>query len=260
MLDKKRHEVGESLKRISRSRIINLTMLAGTIIGVFGCSTFSQKKSVQSEDHRRVLVLSQQLKRQRSVLEELRERNLVLERKLATSRGESVPVETHSTDPVPIPFEPSAALERRPQESTPDLLALPMTSSEQEMYAKIAESYRRHDEKETEKNLGLFLKVYPDSAFADNAVYQMGLLAFENGHTERADDYMNRVLREFPKGNKVVSALFAKAMIEKRKQHFSRARTLLNEIQHSFPGSPEANRVMVELRILNMTTSKKRES
>jgi TolA-binding protein len=262
MLYEKRHGIGAALL---------LTVLF--VIPLAGCSAFSTKSVTQTEERRHVQSLSQELKRQRSLVEELKERNLVLERKLAGSKGgySSEISESSISDPVPVPFEPSAALERRVVDPTPDLQSLTDLTlasngqtngqtSEQQMYAKIAESYHRHNAAETEKNLELFLKTYPDSAFADNALYQTGLLAFENNNLDRAEHFMIRVRREFPNGDKVVSALFAEAMIQKRKQHYPVARRLLDEVWRAFPGSPEANRVVIELKILDLTARKKRES
>jgi TolA-binding protein len=129
-------------------------------------------------------------------------------------------------------------------------------TGEQLLYSKVLDSYRTHKMDELQKTLQILLKTYPDSVFADNAVYMAGLLAFEEGDLNRADLLMDRVLRDFPLGNKSVSALFAKAMIQKKSRKFADARFTLGSLQKLYPGSPEAARAEVEVKMVEMMASR----
>ena len=130
-------------------------------------------------------------------------------------------------------------------------------TGEQRLYSKVLEVYREHRLAEMQKSVSLLLKTYPESIYADNALYLAGLLAFENGDADRASYYMERVLREYPHGNKAVSALFAKAMVEKRRGKPQQARTLLQDVRKYYPGSPEATRANLETKLIDVAATGK---
>ena len=69
-----------------------------------------------------------------------------------------------------------------------------------------------------------------------------------------------KLLQDYPRSNKAVAALFAKGSIERRTGRTRDAKKSFFQVRDLFPGSPEAARVSVELKLLEMSTSKKRES
>jgi TolA-binding protein len=119
------------------------------------------------------------------------------------------------------------------------------------LYSKVLETYQKRNAAELQKSMQMLLRSYPDSVFADNALYLAGMLALEIGDSARAASYFERVLAEHPLGNKAVSALFAKAVVEKRNKKYNEARKLLEKVRVQYPGSPEAARVKLELELLN---------
>jgi TolA-binding protein len=250
-------------------------------------SASSMKGSVSSES--RVAYLERELRKRQAEINDLRERNLVLEQKL------NIKVSLPANGQAPARSDeanPNQASLRAPEkiaEKTAEKLAEKQTASwmasaasnqtqsqlktepsvasaqgvasvgsepaptgEQKLYSKVIESYRSHRSAELEKAVQILLKTYPDSVYADNALYLTGLLSFEQNDLERAQGFMERVIREYPNGNRVVTALFAKAMIEKRKQHYSEARALLESVRKLYPGSPEAIRVGLEEQNIKM--------
>lgn len=132
-----------------------------------------------------------------------------------------------------------------------------VSTGEQRLYSKVLETYRAHQNEDLQKALQILLKTYPDSVYADNALYLAGLLAFESNDAVRAAHFMDRVIREYPKGNKMVSALFARAMIDKRLGKIGLAKQMLQSIQKSYPGSPEAHRSATEMKLIEMASSVK---
>ena len=126
------------------------------------------------------------------------------------------------------------------------------SSGEHYLYSKVVNSYREHKIAELTKSTHLLLKSYPDSVFADNAIYLNGLLSFEMSEYAHAEQYMNQVIREFPQGNKVVGAIFAKAMIAKKMKKYSQSESILQQVARTFPGSPEAGRVNYEIKLLKV--------
>ena len=126
------------------------------------------------------------------------------------------------------------------------------SSGEHYLYSKVVNSYREHKMAELTKSTHLLLKSYPDSVFADNALYLNGLLSFEMRDYARAEQFMNQVIREYPQGNKVVGAIFAKAMIAKKMKKYSQSESVLQQVARTFPGSPEAGRVNYEIKLLKV--------
>jgi TolA-binding protein len=151
-------------------------------------------------------------------------------------RGLAIPVVSVPVTPVPhqLPLQIVA------QEQT----------GEHFLYSKILESYRTQDSASLQKTLQLLLKTYADSVFADNAMYLAGLLSIEQNDLPRARYYFDRLVKQFPHGNKVVAALFATAVVEKKSRNFARSRIFFERVARLFPGSPEAGRVQVELKLL----------
>ena len=105
---------------------------------------------------------------------------------------------------------------------------------------------------ELKKSTELLLKSYPDSVFADNALYLDGLLCFEANQLPQAEQFLNRVISELPQSNKVVAAIFAKAMIAKKMKKYGQAESVLQQVARTFPGSPEAGRVNFEIKLMKV--------
>lgn len=257
---------------------------------LMACSAMNLKAK-SSDQSARIRMLERELRKRQVANDDLRERNLVLEQRLAVKRG-AAPSMLENQRPVgvgqqqqqltqqasqqvsqramPEPVAPplshyapqqltQQASQQVPQ-TTPSQVAqhvpeeLPQTG-EQRLYSKVLESYRIHNGAELQKAVKILLKTYPDSVYADNALYLAGLLALEANDLARSGAFMDRVLREYPKGNKVVSALFAKAMIEKRGRNYGKAKSLLQTIRKLYPGSPEALRVGMEEKIIDMAAA-----
>ena len=301
-----------------------ITAVIGLVVSVnfVGCATPAPKQKMAVDSGRQVRKLKSQLRKQKSVIQDLKERNLVLEKRgqidslsapeisdaekpavlpgsfdakeladaEAYAGGESIggPVKLPSKLPGKIavkaptrapslvdsiastnPLEsnaksqvsakPAAPLAAAAAPQTPVSVASVKTG-EHFLYSKILETYRSHNEDELQKTLQLLLKTYPESVFADNAVYLSGLQAFENGNLKVAKRQFEKLLKEYPRSNKAVSALFAKAAIEKRSGNVANAKRSFLRIRDQYPGSPEAARVSVELKLLESAKSKIRES
>jgi TolA-binding protein len=306
-------------------------LLCIVALGLSGCATLGMGNSSKftKSDATRIRKLERELSRKQKLLEDYKERNMVLERGRWTvpTEGSPQPLNTKGSlsavtpqtmqGSIPVPFQPSAAgdnivsvpLAFSPHEATTDAkgwnrpamnraakqiqkpAALPAVlpakkiatapsqilpaqsrpqaklesvgsaeTGEHFLYSKILETYRKKNVAEMDQSVRLLLKAYPDSVFADNAFYLSGLLAYERENFDRALSLMNRVVRDFPRGNKAVSALMAKASIEKKMGQTSEARRSLIRVQSLYPGSPEANHVAVELKLLDLAAKKKRES
>ena len=303
-----------------------LLVLLSTLPLFVACASFGPSRTTRADDTR-VRILEKELKRRQFAMEELHERNLILEKRSVTSQAlapATAPIIKPERPATPMPFDPSASMERSipaqaplakrlPEQAiqfdppSPALQVLPTSqllaqsgaglsqkltsqraapprvlpakvapaaivldtpeaeassedvvqTGEQKLYSKVLETYRSHNPVELQKVLEILLKAYSDSVYADNALYLAGLLAFENGDLPRAMVFMERVMREYPKGNKAVSALFAKAMIEKRQGKFPQAKESLRSVRSLYPGSPEAARAGNEVKFIELASQPK---
>jgi TolA-binding protein len=233
-----------------------LTGLMGIAAFQLGCTSLKHQTQLETENER-LRGVERELRRKLAEVQDLKERNLVLERRLI-QQGHR---QTGSTVTVPVPFEPSAAQARfvpEVQPPEPEVIAV-VPNGEQRFYAKILDCYRANKMTELEKTLDIFLKTFPDSALADNALFIAGQLAFEQKNEARAISYLDRLLAKFPSGNKAVSALLAKALIEGRRARHGEARRLLEKIRTAYPGSPESTRAAFEIKLIDSKGSERRE-
>lgn len=222
--------------------------LLSMVVG--GCASHAPSRPAATQSRHEVSLKQRREREARA--QELRERKLVLEtrRKLIADASSAV-----------LPSKLPAKLNAAPK---PALASLPPTpiavtqeqTGEHYLYSKILETYRTKNSAELARTLSLLMKSYPESVFADNAVYLQGKLAFEAGEPAKALEAFDRILRDFPRSHKAVSALFAKALIQKRLGHTGEAKREFIQVRDFYPGSPEAARVSVELQLL----VKRRES
>lgn len=251
-------------KRICASRGVALLSGAFFLLGLIGCSSAlkltansSPRKSTASAGTERVRLLEKKLRNKEKELQTLKERNWVLEARVRSElkSGDSAKKSDQVEVPAPAAIAPrvstfnEAPEPQRQQPATVQNVGTAQTG-EHFLYSKVLDSYRNSQAAELEKSVGLLLKTYPDSVFADNALYLAGLLAMESEQLPRAMNYMNQVIRRYPKGNKAVSALFAKGVIQKRQKNHKSARQSFEQVQVLYPGSPEATRVAIELKLL----------
>ena len=248
------------MKAIQRTIVASVGVLVLSSCATMRGNVEKPRKPQSRNSSSKTLELQREIRRQQSIIEELRERNLVLERRV--HQGGTAPAET----PVPVPFQPSAASGFAQKMGEPVREAAPTPApnapvetqkGDRLLYSKVLETYRRHDASEMKKAVELLIKTYPDSVFADNSLYLAGMLHVEKGNFTDGLECMTRLLKDYPQGNKAVAALFAKGMIEKRMKRPEEARKNLVLLKKLYPGSPEANRVQLELKALGVTPNKR---
>ncbi len=289
-----------SVNRVLKRALVGFVAFEAILVA--GCATGSGASAKNSAESKRIHALEMKIKNQRSILQDLRERNMVLEKRdhlravnqivseseeMGESIGEPIvqseppailpksflagsSVVTQKNLPVKLPIKSS-------QKQSPHLAFVPAPilggalapnpiavssekTGEHYLYSKILETYRTSKSDEMKKAVELLLKSYPESVFADNAIYLSGLLAFERGDFTSALNQFDKLLRDYPRSNKAVAALYARASIEKRSGHIGNAKRGFLQVRDLYPGSPEAARVSVELKLLESAAQKHRES
>ncbi len=85
-----------------------------------------------------------------------------------------------------------------------------------------------------------FLQIYPKHKLADHARYWVGEIYYSKGDWERAILEFDRVIKEYPKGDKVPAATLKEGFSFLKLGAPKEARVLLQRVIDKYPESPEA--------------------
>lgn len=121
---------------------------------------------------------------------------------------------------------------------------------EKGLFSQILMAYQTDNGKQLKYYFEELIKKYPKSSLADNALYIIGLYNLNHKNFGNSIQYFNRIKKDYKHSEKVVSALFAKAMVYKMTGLPELSRGVLNEVLKDFPGSPESLRAGMELRLI----------
>ena len=118
------------------------------------------------------------------------------------------------------------------------------------LYASLIKAYRKDDLVQTREHLETLIGFYPQSVYADNAFYLIGILQMKKGQLGESIATFDRVIKEYPRGNKRASALYAKGIAYKKLLLLKPARDHLMKVIENYPGSLESQRAKVELNLI----------
>ncbi len=107
------------------------------------------------------------------------------------------------------------------------------------LYAEMVGAYQHDDEIAFKSRLQSLMTRFPQSSYADNALFLAGRMAVDHSNYAEAVKYFARVEKDYPRSNKVVAAKFAKAMTYKKMNLGEFAMRNLKEVRDRYPGSPE---------------------
>ncbi|CAM6032081.1 unnamed protein product, partial [Sphagnum compactum] len=148
-------------------------------------------------------------------------------------------------------FERIVKDERTEQKSrTSKQFPLPKILTEEALYTEIIRAYQTRQIDAVSHYTGEFLQRYPNSVFADSALYLRGELSLIMGFTAEALRDFEQIVDDYPAGKKYVAALYGKAVCYRKLQLYNYAEQALNDLNKSFPGSPESVKVPLEQRML----------
>ncbi len=242
----------------------------------FSCAHSGQNTHEKVQSSQRIRSLESDLKKKQAAIDNLKEQNWILKQKYLADR---VPA---TTQKIPVPFQPSAA--QSPDEPTKfaiapvaqhEIIQAPTLaqqagvkaeaskveeasptdsheSAEHNLYAKVIASYRQKRTADLKRVTEILLKTYPQSVFADRAIFLNARLDFENANDPAAMAECDRIIRNYPNANKLVATYFLKAQILKKQGRILEAKSVLADVQTYFPGSPESYRVPLELKLLSL--------
>jgi tol-pal system protein YbgF len=92
-----------------------------------------------------------------------------------------------------------------------------------------------------------FLRNYPNSEYADNALYYLGVCYLEQSRFEPAVQSFDQVINLYPKGDKTPVAYFKKAVAYQQLQRIDDVVEALRKLIELFPDAPEAKLAEQEL-------------
>lgn len=122
--------------------------------------------------------------------------------------------------------------------------------AERKLYDELTRAYERNDELTFNSRLQGMMTRFPRSLLADDSLYLAGMMNFSNRQYAKAIKNFGKILSEYPRSNRARAALFAKAAAYRKMNLQPQAVSVFNAVKKTFPGSPEAKRADVELRIV----------
>ncbi|MCF8028857.1 MAG: tol-pal system protein YbgF [Desulfobacteraceae bacterium] len=136
-------------------------------------------------------------------------------------------------------MEPTARFEALAQSKFPEKTELGKLSKD-ELYASAKQAYDNGDFQSALQGFELFLEKFSDSDNADNARFWIGEIYFAEQWYERAILEYEKVIKNYPDGNKVAGAYLKQGFAFEKIGENANARLILNELLGKFPDSNEA--------------------
>ena len=119
---------------------------------------------------------------------------------------------------------------------------------EKKDYQNIVLSFQLKDSKLLQQQVDSFIRVYPKSVQADNALFLRGQLAFQKQNWSLALKDLTKIIDWG--GNKTPAALLLKAQIYKELKVKSVVVSLLRLLEEKYPHSSEAQSARLELKLI----------
>lgn len=117
------------------------------------------------------------------------------------------------------------------------------------VYTRLIEAFHKNQLADVIKQRQLLERNYPRSVHLDNAYYLNGMVELQNNRLGEALKTFAVVRDRFVKSNKRPSALFASAATYQKLNLPTQAHRVYKRIITEYPGSPEAQRAWMQLRI-----------
>lgn len=123
------------------------------------------------------------------------------------------------------------------------------TEGDRLVYSQIVRAYKKDQRAELSQQLRLLAKNYPQSVHLDNAFYLKAMLDFQQQRWAEAIRSFATVRTKFPNGNKRPAAMLGIAMSYLNLGLKVQANRVFGELIREYPGSSEALRAKVQLKV-----------
>ena len=124
------------------------------------------------------------------------------------------------------------------------------TSSPRNIYDRAVGQFHSAEYADALSTLNEFVLTSPEPDYMDNALFWMGECLYGLGRYNEALGFFQRVVSEYPDGNKVPDSLLKEALTYERLQNDSRAREILATLVETYPTTDAADRAQQRLRDL----------
>jgi tol-pal system protein YbgF len=118
------------------------------------------------------------------------------------------------------------------------------------VYQQAVEEFNSAQYAEALSSLNTFVASGPEADYMDNALFWMGECLYGLGRYSEALGFFQRVVSEYPDGNKVPDSLLKEALTYERLDNAPRAREILATLVETYPTTDAADRAQQRLRDL----------
>jgi len=127
---------------------------------------------------------------------------------------------------------------------------------ERVLYGQIVEAYKANQLSEILRLRQSLARNYPDSIHLDNAYYLSGMVQLQHNRLGEALNDFRIVRDKYTSSNKRPAAMFAAASTYSRLNLKPQATQVWRELIKDYPGSPEAQRARMQLKLVSMAPRK----
>jgi len=127
---------------------------------------------------------------------------------------------------------------------------LEVEETHEELYARAKQLFDKGEYENAREVFRSFLKQHPKSKRGDNAQFWLGEIYYREKWYEKAILEYQKVIENYPKGNKTPSALLKQGFSFLNLDDKANARLILKELIRKFPDSNEANVAKNKLKTL----------
>jgi len=145
------------------------------------------------------------------------------------------------TPPAP-PLELGSPHTKKKEKVPPD-----SPSPDQLLYQEAMALLKRGELTQAFQKFTLLAILYPPSNLADNALYWAGECCYAQNMTGEALHFFQRVVREYPMGNKVPDAMLKMAYIYLHRGEKEKGLKILRELAHGYPQNPVGQKAQARL-------------
>lgn len=124
------------------------------------------------------------------------------------------------------------------------------TSGEREIYQQITVAYEQNDLDVFRSKYSRLQKDFANSIYLDDAEYMLGMMFAGRKDYGLALKTFNEALKKYPTSNRLRTLLLSKGTTLKRMNLNELALIQFEQVKKKFPGSPEALRADVELKLI----------
>ncbi len=142
-----------------------------------------------------------------------------------------------------------AALERKGPE-TPVAKAESKEQDPEDLYAEGFKAIKDTEYRKASDRFTRFIAAYPEHKLADHAQYWLGEIYYAKGDWEKAILEFDKVLKNYPKGDKVPAATLKQGYSFEKLGLTKEAEVLLGQVVEKFPKSDEAAKAKSRLKEL----------